>query len=122
VLRCMLISMVIGVGGEVSARTLRLWIYRTAYTPLVNIVVMFGVIMGGIAALVPSVGVLPIFFIAFAVGLVYEIANLYVLDWWYFPDERLAFVRGHTAIVVVLALLWGTVPVVTAGVRAVLFG
>lgn len=118
----MLISMVIGVAGEVSARTLRLWIYRKAYTPLINIVVMFGVIMGGIAALAPRVGVLPIFFIAFAVGLVYEIANLYVLDWWYFPDERLAFVRGHAAIVVVIALLWGSVPVVTAGVRAAVFG
>jgi hypothetical protein len=120
-LRCMLISMVIGIVSEITARTLRLWIYRSAQTPIVNVIVMFGVVMGGIAALVPSVGLLPAFFIAFAVGLVYEIANLYALDWWYFPGEQLAFIHGHAAIVVVIAVVWGAVPMVTVAVRAALF-
>lgn len=121
-LRCMLISMVIGIVGEITARTRRLWIYRSAQTPIVNVIVMFGVVMGGVAAFVPNVGLLPAFFVAFAIGLVYEIANLSVLDWWYFPDERLAFIHGHAAIVVVIAVLWGTVPVITAVLRAAVFG
>jgi hypothetical protein len=55
--------------------------------------------------------------IAAGIGLAYEIANLRVLKWWYFPNERLAFIRGHAAIVVVLALLWGAVPVMIVGVQ-----
>ena len=116
-LRCMLISMVIGIVSEITARMLRLWVYRSGRTPIVNVVVMFGLVMGGIAALVPHIGLLPVFCLAFAVGLMYEIANLYALDWWYFPDERLAFIQGHAAIVVTIALLWGAVPLLTAGVR-----
>jgi hypothetical protein len=118
----MLIGMVIGVAMEVAARTLRLWIYHQPQTPMLNVVAMFGVIMGGIASLVPRIGLAPAFVLAVAVGLGYEIANLQLLNWWYFPDERLWFIRGHTAIVVVIALLWGLTPVVIAGAQAALPG
>ena len=120
-LRCMLIGMAIGVATEVSARQLSLWVYRQPVTPVVNVIVVFGLVMGGVASAVPAVGFFPAFVIAFVIGLAYEIANLTVFDWWYFPGERLAFIRGHFAIVTVVAALWGAVPLVAAGVNAAVF-
>jgi hypothetical protein len=122
VLRCILIGMTIGAVAELGARVLKLWIYRQPQTPILNVVAVFGLIMGGVATLVPTIGVAAAFVIAFAFGLIYEIANLRVLNWWYFPGERLAFLRGHTPIVVVIALLWGFVPVVIAGAQSQLPG
>ncbi len=113
-LRCMLIGSLIGVATEVAARAFKLWIYRQPQTPVLNVIVMFGVLMGGVAGFVPRIGLLRAFLIAFGIGLLYEIANLQFLNWWYFPGERLAVVRGHAAIVVVLALLWGALPVMIA--------
>ncbi len=117
----MLISVIIGIVTELNARALRLWIYRSPQLPILNVLVMFGVVMGGIASLVPTFGLLPVFLIAFGVGLAYEIANLNLLNWWYFPGERIAFIRGHTAIVVVIAIFWGVVPVMTEAVETALF-
>jgi hypothetical protein len=120
-LRCMLIGGVIGVVSEFGARTLRLWIYRQPHYPIINVIVTFGIIMGAIASFVPSIGPLPAFAIAFVYGLAYEIANLRVLHWWDFPDERVGFIRGHAAIVVAIALLWGVVPLMIVAVQATLF-
>lgn len=120
-LRCLLIGMIIGVITELGARTLSLWIYRQPYYPVINIIVTFGIIMGGVARLAPSLGLLPAFLIGFAIGLGYEIANLQILDWWYFPGERLAFVHGRAGIVTAIAVLWGIVPVVIAAVQKALF-
>jgi hypothetical protein len=117
VLRCMFIGGLIGVATEILARAFKLWIYRQQQTPILNVILMFTFVMGGVASLVPRVGLLPVFFIAFAIGLLYEIANLQWLDWWYFPDERLGFLRGHKTIVVVIAVLWGAVPVMIAGAQ-----
>lgn len=113
-LRCMLIGMGIGIAAEIVARAFSLWVYHQPQTPLLNILAMFGLIMGGVASLVPKVGMPGAFAAGAAIGLVYEIANLRVLKWWYFPNERLLFIPGHTAIVVLLALLWGAVPVAIA--------
>ncbi len=113
-LRFMLIGALIGIAAELGAWALGLWVYRQPQTPVLNIVVMFGVIMGGLASWVRVIGVLPVYWLGFAVGLLYEALNLRVLKWWDFPGERLAFVRGHTAIILVLAVAWGVVPVVIA--------
>ncbi len=113
----MLIGVAVGVAAEFVARVFKLWIYRQPQTPIINVLAMFGLIMGGIAGAVPRIGLLPAFGVAFAVGLVYEVANLQWLDWWYFPEEHLAFVHGHTAIVLVLSLLWGAVPVMIVGAQ-----
>lgn len=115
-----LISMVFGVVTEVCARLLKLWVYRQPQTPVLNVIVVFGLIMGAIATLVPRYGVLPAFVIGFAVGSAYEVANLVFLKWWDFPGERLGFVRGHAAIVLVMSVCWGVLPVVTAKVHAAL--
>ena len=120
-LRCVIIGIVIGAVAELGARWLKLWVYQRPHYPIVNVVAIFGIIMGSIAALVPSLGVVLAFVIAFGVGLLYEIVNLTHLHWWSFPGERVAFVHGHAAIVVAMALLWGFVPLLIAAVRAVAF-
>lgn len=112
--------MVIGVATELTARTFRLWIYHQRQTPVLNVVIMFGLIMGGLASRTRPLGLPVVVGIAFGIGLLYEIANLRVLKWWYFPNERLAFIRGHAAIIGVLALLWGAVPLMIVGVQRVM--
>jgi len=121
VLHYMVIGMAIGVVTELAARTFRLWIYNQRQTAVLNVIIMFGLIMGGLASRVrPPLGIEVVTGIAFGVGLLYEIANIRVLKWWYFPNERLAFIRGHAAIVVVLALLWAAVPAMILGVQRVM--
>jgi hypothetical protein len=121
VLRCMVISGIIGIATELNARALRLWIYRSPWIRIINVLVMFGMVMGAIASLVPTFGLVAGFLIAFGIGLSYEIVNLNFFRWWRFPDERLGFVRGHTAIVVVIAILWGIVPLMTLAIETALF-
>jgi len=113
--------MVIGAITEFGAHVLQLWVYRRPYYPIVNVVVVFGIIMGSIGALVPSLGLALAFVIAFAVGLLYEIVNLTQLHWWSFPGERVAFIHGHAAVVVAIALLWGFVPLFITALQAVAF-
>lgn len=115
-LACVLLGMIIGTVTEITARTARLWLYRRPYTPVVNVIGMFGLIMGGIAA-AGHLGTAATFGFGAAIGLAYELANLFILDWWYFPDERMAVVRGHTAIVLTLTLTWGVVPLMIAAAR-----
>jgi hypothetical protein len=114
----MLISLMLGAVTEGVARLFKLWVYEQSQTALLNIVAVFGFVMGAIASLVPHIGFARACALAAAVGFAYEVINLRVLHWWRFPDERLLFVRGHHAIVLVLALLWGVVPLVTAKVHA----
>ena len=116
--RCVLIGMGIGVLTEGAARIFKLWLYGQPQTAILNIVAMFGLIMGGIAAALPRIGLWPAFGAAATIGLLYEVANLRFLHWWHFPGERLLFIRGQHAIVLVLALLWGVVPILTATVHA----
>ena len=116
-LACVLLGLIIGTVTEITARTARLWLYRRPYTPVVNILGMFGLIMGGIAAAAGHLGTAATFGLGAAIGLAYELANLFILDWWYFPDERMAAVHGHTAIVLTLTLTWGVVPLMIAAAR-----
>ncbi len=115
---CVCIGIVFGIAAELAARRLRLWVYQRPQYPIINVIVVFGLLMGGIAALVPTVGGIAVFLIAFGAGLAYEILNLRQLHWWDFPDQRLVFIHGHVAIVVTLAVTWGIVPVLIASVRA----
>jgi len=118
----MTVGMAIGVLAELVARAFKLWIYRDAQTPVLNVFVVFGLIMGFIASRIRRLGIDGAFFVAFGIGLAYEIANFRLLKWWEFPGDRLGFIRGHTAIAVVIALLWGTVPVVIAATEPFLPG
>jgi len=119
-LRCILLGLVLGVVTETAARLLNLWRYHQAQTPILNILGMFGLIMGTLASLVPDIGIPRAFAGGLLAGLVYEVVNLRVLHWWYFPNERMGFIAGHTAIVVILSLLWGTAPLIIAEANAAL--
>jgi hypothetical protein len=56
VLRCVIIGIVIRTVAELGVRWLQLWVYRRPHYPIVNVVAIFGIIMGSIATLVPSLG------------------------------------------------------------------
>ena len=60
VLGYILIGMVFGILTEIIAWWLRLWIYRQPQTPILNVVLVFGLLMGGLAAFIPRYGVLPV--------------------------------------------------------------
>lgn len=108
----------IGVVAEVVARGLRLWVYGNPWFVLVNVFLMYGLVMGGMAALVPRLGALPVLLCGAAAGLAYEIVNLRWLHWWSFPGQRMLFLRGHVAILAVLTVLWGLVPPTTWALRS----
>ena len=114
----MLICLLLGVVTEAVARLFKLWRYVQPQTALLNIIAVFGFIMGGITGLVPHIGLWKACALAAGVGFAYEVVNLRFLHWWHFAGERLLFIRGHHAIVLVLAVLWGALPVVTATVLA----
>lgn len=108
------IGVALGAGAEALARALRLWIYRSPVYPVANVLVMFGVVMGGLSLLGPQLGVALLFPIGWAIGFGYEWLNFLALDWWHFPGDRFLFFRGRTACAASVAALWGLVPVAIA--------
>jgi hypothetical protein len=112
--KLILIGMAIGVVAEIVARALRLWLYRHPLLVLLNIVVVYGLIMGGLASRLRPLGALFVFAAAAIIGLSYELANLQFLRFWRFPDERGDSSGARAAMVVVISLLWGLVPLLTA--------
>jgi hypothetical protein len=112
--RCIVIGMLIGVIAEIIARVLRLWLFRHPLLALLNVLVVYGLIMGALASRIRPLGALLTFAIAAAVGLAYELANLQFLRFWRFPDERDDGSAGRAAMVLVISLLWGLVPLITA--------
>jgi|CXWL01.1.fsa_nt_gi hypothetical protein len=101
----------VGVLGEIGAHLRRLWVYRRPLYPVLNVLLMFGLIMGTLAWAGGSLGAPALFGIGFGIGLAYEVLNFAVLDWWFFPDDRLLGLQGKTACAIGVSLGWGTVPV-----------
>ena len=110
-LRAFVTAVAIGVVTELAARRGRLWVYRRPLYPVLNVLVVFGAVMGAIATLGARLGVVAVFGIGVAIGLAWELANVAVLDWWFFPGDRLGVVRGRTACALAIAITWGLVPV-----------
>lgn len=106
-----LVAVGIGVVGEGAARAGRLWLYRRPLYPVVNVVVMFGLVMGGLSLLVPQLGAAIVFLLGLTIGYAYEWVNFAALDWWYFPEDRFLVFRGRQGCALSVAVLWGTVPV-----------
>jgi hypothetical protein len=113
------IGIVIGIVGEAGARILDLWRYRAAHYPILNVLLMFGVVMGTVAMLAATLSWVTVFAIAFGIGLAYEVVNLAYLDWWRFPNDRLGPFRGPTACAVAIAVAWGAVPLLIAALGRV---
>ncbi|HVM96594.1 MAG TPA: hypothetical protein VMT89_09405, partial [Candidatus Acidoferrales bacterium] len=108
-----LTAMAIGVIAEIVARVLRLWLFRHWSLAVVNIVVVYGLVMGGLASQARLLGSLGMFASAAAIGAAYEVANLRLLHFWRFPDERVATSGGQVAVIALLTILWVLVPMAT---------
>ena len=107
-----LIALAVGVGAEVTARTGRLWIYRNPDYPVINVLVMFGLLMGGLSLAIPALGVIPVLLIATAFGYGYELLNFALLKWWDFPEDRFLVFRGQQACALSVGVLWGCTPLI----------
>lgn len=103
------IGLVFGVFAEIIANKLNFWRYRAAWMPVNNIVFMFGFINGSIALFVKMAPFQ--FLLAALIGTLYEIANVKFLHWWTFPDNQMGPIKGLVPIFAVLAVAWGSVPV-----------
>jgi len=106
-----LVGIGVGIAGEIGASLRRLWVYRSPVYPVLNVLLMFGLVMGTLAWAGGALGAAGLFALGFGIGLLYEMLNLARLDWWYFPDDRLLGLQGKTACALGVSIAWGTVPV-----------
>jgi hypothetical protein len=114
VVESVLIGIGVGVAGEIGALLGRLWVYRNLLYPVLNVLLMFGLVMGTLAWAGGALGTAALFALGFGIGLLYEMLNFARLDWWYFPDDRLFGFQGKTACALGVSIAWGTVPVTVA--------
>jgi len=111
VLMLIVISTTIGVFAEIAAYGFKFWIYRKPYYPVINVLLMFGLLMGIIGLAVPTVGWVPVFIGATLIGYGYEKVNFSHLHWWDFPNDQFLFFKGKNACAWAVGFLWGSVPV-----------
>ena len=111
----------VGLLTETIARTGRLWIYRKPITPVINILIMFGLVMGGLSLVVPTLGHGPVLLIAAAIGYGYEQLNFAVLGWWDFPGDRFLIFEGKQACALSVGVLWGLTPLITHHLNHLIF-
>lgn len=104
------ICIALGSATEALAYALKLWLYRAAWLRILNIVLTFGLIFGGMSWLLAGHGVLAQFAAGAGFGLAYEIANDRWLKAWSFPGGTLPWLTGQPAVIGV-GLTWGFVPV-----------
>lgn len=108
-MRTILLGMALGVLVESCAWIMRWWEFRRFPLVVVQIVLVYGLVMGSLAAWVarwPAA----VFAVAFLIGLCSELLNLAFLRWWRFPDGRDDRSWMRLAQVVLLALAWGATP------------
>lgn len=112
--RALLLGMAVGVVVEIFAYAANLWNYHKTISPLINILVMFGLIMGALSLLLPALGAGRVFLLGLLIGYAYEWANFLILDWWVFPRDRFLVFRGRQGCAAAVAVTWGLVPLVVA--------
>lgn len=108
-----------GAATEALAYTLMLWLYRAAWLRILNIVLVFGLIYGGLSWLLANQGVLAQFAAGAGFGLAYEIVNDRWLKAWYFTGGTLPWLSGQPAVIGV-GLAWGFVPVIAVALTRML--
>jgi hypothetical protein len=116
-----LCACLVGIATETTARMGRLWIYRRVIYPVTNILVMFGLVMGGLSLTIPALGYFPVLLLVAAIGYGYELLNFAVLEWWDFPRDRFLVFRGRQACALSVGALWGLVPLLTYYLRQLVF-
>ena len=107
-----LIAIVVGALAETIAKIARLWVYRKPINPVINVLIMFGLVMGGLSLTVSSLGHFPVLIIASIIGYAYEQLNFSVLGWWDFPDDQFLVFKGKQACAVSVGIMWGFVPLI----------
>ncbi|MCX8072246.1 MAG: hypothetical protein N3C12_07335 [Candidatus Binatia bacterium] len=112
--RCIALGLALGAVVEAVAWLFRLWEFRRPRFAFAAIVLMYGIVMGSLAAQVPRAGWLVTFVVAALVGLAVELWNLQFGRWWTFPDGRDDHSRHRAGMLLVLALLWGIAPLAIA--------
>ncbi len=110
-----------GLVTEAIARAGRLWIYRSPVNPVINILVMFGLVMGGLSLSVNALGHIPVLLIAAMIGYGYELLNFAVLEWWDFPDDRFLVFEGKQACALSVGVLWGATPLIIHNLVQLIF-
>jgi hypothetical protein len=120
VLESYLMAVVVGIAAELAARSGRLWLYRKPVNPVVNVIVVFGLVMGGLSLAVPVLGHMPVFLLAWAIGYGYEQLNFAVLQWWDFPGDRFLIFEGRQACAISVGALWGLTPLIVHQLKAML--
>jgi hypothetical protein len=111
-------TLFIGLFCELTARLGKLWIYRKSIYPVLNILLMFGIVMGALSLLIPRTGLLPVFIIAIAIGYAYEKINFSHLHWWDFPGDKFLFFSGQEACARSVAILWGITPLLSNAIQS----
>ena len=106
-----LITAVMGVFAEIAAYSFKFWIYRKRRYPVINVLLMFGLLMGIISLAVPAMGWAPVFIVATLIGYGYEKINFSHLHWWDFPNDQFLVFKGKNACAWAVGCLWGAVPV-----------
>lgn len=119
-IRAILLGMALGVVSEILAYAADWWKYHKTVSPLINILIMFGLVMGPLSLLQPTLGVVGVFALGFLIGYAYEWANFLKLDWWVFPGERFLVFRGRQGCASAVAVMWGFVPLIVAWLGSVL--
>ncbi len=112
--RSVALGVLLGALVETVAWLFRLWEFRRRIFVLVAVVGMYGLVMGSLATLTPRAGWLRVFTVAALVGLVAELWNLQFGQWWRFPDGQPDNGWRRAAMVLLLAVLWGIVPLAIA--------
>ena len=103
-------GVLVGSVAEWAAYRLSLWQYRSPFFLALNVLGMFGGVMGWVAGLQLSWE--PKGMIASLIGTLYELLNMYVLQVWTFPGQKLGPVRGGICISLTLGLVWACVPLI----------
>lgn len=116
--RIFLIAMALGLLVETTAAVLGVWEYKGQIAPILNVVVMFGMVQGvlisgHVAALAPVENIWPLLFLlAVLSGMAYEALNHFVLKSWSWSRERFLTFNSHIRQTVGIGVLWGFMPLI----------
>jgi len=118
----LLIAIALGVASELVARVLRIWVYRNVASPILNVLLMFGVVQGVgvgwlIGAHLPVISMAPVLLMTGAViGITYEGLNEFRLHSWSWPETSLFGLTRPIDKVALVGVAWGFVPVITQAI------